>query len=76
MGKRVGNVHIQPFMNFMNNGYFRAVCVKESHQTLQIYLFLPALAVNVPYFSYGLVFKRCNAESIIITFMLGEGQLL
>lgn len=43
---------------------------------LQIYLFLPALVVNTPYFSYGWVLKRHNAESIIITFMLGEGQLL
>lgn len=43
---------------------------------LQIYLFLPALVVNVAYFSYGWVLKCGNAESIIITFMLGEGQLL
>lgn len=67
---------MQPFMNFMNNGYFRAVCLKGSRQMLQIYLFLPALVVNTPYFSYGWVLKRHNAESIIITFMLGEGQLL
>lgn len=63
-------------MNFMNNGYFRAVCLKGSHQTLQIYLFLPVLAVNIPYFSYGWVLKCSYAESIIATFMLGEGQLL
>lgn len=67
---------MQPFMNFMNNGYFRAVCLKGSCQALQIYLFLPALVVNTPYFSFGCVSKRSNAESIITTFMLGERQLL
>lgn len=67
---------MQPFMNFMNNGYFRTVCLKGSRQVLQIYLFLPVLAVNTPYFSYGWVSERSNAGSIIITFMLGEGQLL
>lgn len=67
---------MQPFMNFMNNGYFRAGCLKGSRQTLQIYLFLPELVMNTPDFSYGWVLKRSHAESIIITFMLGEGQLL
>lgn len=67
---------MQPFMNFMNNGYFRAVCLKGSRQTLQICLFLPALVVNTPHFSSGWVLKCSYAESIIITFMLGEGQLL
>lgn len=63
-------------MNFMNNGYLRAVCFKGSHQTLQIYVFLHVLVVNTPYFSPGCVLKHGNAESIIIAFMLGEGQLL
>ena len=43
---------------------------------LQIYSFLPALVVNTLYFSFGCVLKLSNAERIIITFMLGEGQLL
>lgn len=66
----------QPFMNFMNNGYFRAICLKGSRQPLQICLFLLALVVNVQYFSRGWVWKHSHDESIIITFTLGEGQLL